>query len=221
MKSRLGETVPRRVSATVNVDYAKFNGDIREEWESLREHDVIFLIGIENPKPEASAALSIFEQDKKAGKKRIINKELLSEEMRKFVETYGIKYIRGGEIFEVRDEDGTVISDPFKPVDRRGNKRSIRINLDPVQYNNDMNDGINCYETLNLIIRRDSKENNFKAILETIRDLMNSSAVDRSMPPWLHDVFLGYGNPNSASFRLVIFYCIFSVSFLSYECYYD
>ena len=198
----MGETVPRRVSATVNVDLAKFSGDIREEWESLKEHDVVFLIGIENPKPEASAALSIYEQEKKSGKKRVIDKERLSEEMRNFTETYGIKYIRGGEIYELRDEDGNIISDHFKPVERRGNKRSVRINLDPVQYNNDINDGQGeIYETLNLIVRRDSKENNFKAILETIRDLLNSSTIDRSMPPWLHDVFLGYGNPSAASFR--------------------
>ena len=34
--------------------------------------------------------------------------------------------------------------------------------------------GPNVYETFNIIVRRDPKENNFKAVLESIRDLMNS-----------------------------------------------
>jgi hypothetical protein len=35
------------------------------------------------------------------------------------------------------------------------------------------------------------QENNFKAVLETIRDLMNTAYVGKAVPPWLHDVFLG------------------------------
>lgn len=33
------------------------------------------------------------------------------------------------------------------------------------------------------------------------RDLMNTSAVGQAMPPWLHDVFLGYGDPAGAHYR--------------------
>ncbi len=33
------------------------------------------------------------------------------------------------------------------------------------------------YKTLNILMRRKPKENNFKSILETIRDLMNTKAV--------------------------------------------
>jgi len=33
------------------------------------------------------------------------------------------------------------------------------------------------YKTFNLIMRRKAKENNFKAVLETIRDLMNTKCV--------------------------------------------
>jgi intron-binding protein aquarius len=47
------------------------------------------------------------------------------------------------------------------------------------------------YGTFNLLVRRKPKENNFKAVLETIRDLMNSKAI---VPEWLHDIFLGYGD---------------------------
>lgn len=53
------------------------------------------------------------------------------------------------------------------------------------------------YETLNVFLRRKPKENNFKAVLETIRDLMNINCV---VPDWLHDIILGYGDPSSAHY---------------------
>ena len=42
-----------------------------------------------------------------------------------------------------------------------------------------------------------AQENNFKAVLESIRDLMNEETV---MPAWLHDIFLGYGDPAAARY---------------------
>ena len=45
--------------------------------------------------------------------------------------------------------------------------------------------------------RRKPKENNFKAVLESIRDLMNEEVI---IPPWLHDIFLGYGDPGAAHY---------------------
>jgi hypothetical protein len=33
------------------------------------------------------------------------------------------------------------------------------------------------YKTFNLLIRRRAKENNFKAVLETVRDLMNQEEL--------------------------------------------
>lgn len=51
--------------------------------------------------------------------------------------------------------------------------------------------------TFNVLLRRDPRENNFKAVLETIRDLMNAHCV---VPDWLHDIVLGYGDPASAHY---------------------
>jgi hypothetical protein len=41
------------------------------------------------------------------------------------------------------------------------------------------------------------QENNFKAVLESIRDLLNEAAA---IPGWLHDIFLGYGDPGAAHY---------------------
>jgi intron-binding protein aquarius len=54
---------------------------------------------------------------------------------------------------------------------------------------------------MNLIVRRKSKENNFKSVLETARDVMNTEALGQAVPAWLHDVLLGYGNPAAAHYR--------------------
>ncbi|KAF2323779.1 hypothetical protein GH714_036894 [Hevea brasiliensis] len=51
------------------------------------------------------------------------------------------------------------------------------------------------YRTFNVLMRRKPKENNFKAILESIRDLMNEYCI---VPDWLHNIFLGYENPSAA-----------------------
>jgi intron-binding protein aquarius len=53
------------------------------------------------------------------------------------------------------------------------------------------------YETFNVLVRRRPEENNFKAVLETIRDLMQSDLV---VPDWLQKVFLGYGDASSAHY---------------------
>lgn len=53
------------------------------------------------------------------------------------------------------------------------------------------------YETFNILMRRKPKENNFKAVLETIRHLMNTECV---VPEWIHDIILGYGDPSAARY---------------------
>jgi len=57
-------------------------------------------------------------------------------------------------------------------------------------------------------MRRKPKENNFKAVLDTIRDLMNINCV---VPDWLHDIILGYGDPGSAHYSRLVFYIFYFV----------
>lgn len=74
-----------------------------------------------------------------------------------------------------------------------GTRRIFTLALDTAQYQTDIlkfqnGSGEDVYSRLNLLVRREAKENNFKAILSCIRDLMNA---DVSVPEWLHDVFFG------------------------------
>jgi hypothetical protein len=95
------------------------------------------------------------------------------------------------EIWEVRDEDDVVINEmggkpDARPGGRVGTKRVLKVHLDAAQYQHDLaaaardggnSDKAELYSSFNLLVRRKPKENNFKAVLETIRDLMNVDAV--------------------------------------------
>jgi intron-binding protein aquarius len=111
-----------------------------------------------------------------------------------------VVYCRGCEVYEVLDESKHVVDDRAPIESRRGHVRTFRVWLDSAQYQQDIiamkeKGAEDPYKTFNLLMRRKPKENNFKSILETIRDLMNTKAV---VPSWLHDVFLGYGDPAAA-----------------------
>ena len=84
----------------------------------------------------------------------------------------------------------------------RGDTRKYELRLDTAQYHSDaqaMAEGRSgdVYQTFNLLVRRKAKENNFKAILDSIRTLMTTPLV---VPEWLQDVLLGYGDPAAAAY---------------------
>jgi intron-binding protein aquarius len=83
-----------------------------------------------------------------------------------------------------------------------GHKRKLRVNLDSTQYYQDIQSGLDLYEKFNLLVRRDPKENNFKAVLHTIRSLLEDHRRQTlALPTWLRGVVLGNADPNSALFR--------------------
>jgi hypothetical protein len=103
------------VDCTVTVDISRFSGDMRAEWEGFREHDVVFLVCIENPLPDALAKLVEYENKQKASfKQRSASPDTEEEEFFDFARTFGIKYVRGGELFELRDEANVVLNDPTR-----------------------------------------------------------------------------------------------------------
>ncbi len=62
---------------------------------------------------------------------------------------------------------------------------------------------MSVYDSFHVLVRRIPQENNFRGVLESVRDVMNddASAGDEDVaviPTWLHDVLLGYGDPSLA-----------------------
>lgn len=181
-KPNIGEKQPSRVRADVTITLSTKH-EIKEEWEALRKHDVCFLITV-RPKHLPGTSYDLKEA---------------------FVSQVGLTYVRGCEIEGMLGPTGKVIEEGPEPKpEMEGNKRTFRVWLDCNQYRCDM---LNCvggkedvYKTFNVIMRRKPKENNFKAVLETIRSLMNTECV---VPDWLHDIVLGHGDPNSAHYSKI------------------
>lgn len=178
----IGENHPARVRADVTINLS-IRPEIKREWEQLRQHDVAFLVTV-RPTNTYGTRYNFKEP---------------------FIPQVGLTYVRGCEIEGMLDETGRVIEegpDP-RPV-LRGDKRTFRVWLDPNQYQQDMTGTVtgkeDVYETFNIIMRRKPKENNFKAVLETMKDLMNTECV---VPSWLHDIILGYGDPGAAHYKVM------------------
>lgn len=177
-KPNVGEDKPSRVRADITVNLS-VRREIKNEWEALRKHDVCLLLSVIAPKE-------------------------LPNPQGHFPDEWGIRYIRGCEVEGMLDENGRVIEEGPEPKpELKGETRTFRVWLDCNQYKIDMdniksnNGGEDVYETFNILMRRKPKENNFKAVLETIRDLMNTKCV---VPDWLLDIILGYGDPGAAHY---------------------
>ncbi|XP_057663610.1 RNA helicase aquarius [Diorhabda carinulata] len=179
-KPNIGEKRPSRVRADVTVNLA-VRPDIKTEWENLRKHDVCFLISVKPP--------------------NVIGTKYNYKEP--FLPQVGLTCIRGCEVEGMLDSNGRVIEDGPEPRPvLPGDQRTYRVWLDCNQYRDDMNNTNkgkeDVYEGFNILMRRKPKENNFKAVLETIRELMNTECV---VPEWLHDIILGYGDPSAANYK--------------------
>ena len=92
---------------------------------------------------------------------------------------YGLERLRGCEIVDAGE----------------GTERRMIIKLDPAQYQSDVTAGL-VYSGLNIVMRRRPAKNTFKAVLDTMRGLLNEHKY--AIPPWLHDTFLGFGDPSQA-----------------------
>lgn len=180
---KVGEKKPSRVRAdvTVNMEYTRV--DVKAEWEALRRHDIGFLVTLRAPNPP---------------EKRYDPKE-------PFIPQVGLIYVRGCEIEGIVGDDGKVAEEGLESKTKvTGDKRTWRVFLDPSQYRIDTDkllanpNSEDVYSTFNVFVRRRPKENNFKAVLESIRDLMNTNFV---VPEWLRDILLGYGDPASANYK--------------------
>lgn len=194
---RLGERVPSNVIGELVLDLYHCATSLISEWDELREFDNLFLVSVDASKMSAA---------------KLEERKVPDEEDFTFPDRYGVGAVRGVTVLEVRDEAGTILSDTALADEGRvnlvakGKRRILRVSLDPAQYAADATGrgstlGTNVYDTFNVVVRRHGRENNFKAVLETIRGLIRGGAnsMYRSIPSWLMPVLLGYGGDPSAS----------------------
>jgi len=165
---------------------SKLADRVRRDWDSLRPEDVVYLLAV---KPTADSH-------------RLTNGRSAQTNAQ---DTSGLLSLRTAEVVQILDESGRSVREPPKDqANDNGQKPRIRrliVNLDPAAFKTDgelkEQGRPDVYESVNVIVRRNQRENNFKRTLETIQSLALS---DVPMPAWLQEVFLGIGDPASASY---------------------
>ncbi len=211
-KPRVGETYPASVTAEVTIDVKHMRPDVRAEWDGLKQHDVVFMLTIAPSYPQGGMSNSN-------------NIDWKGQPTDVALKQAGLKHVRGCEILEIRDQDGKLMNDytgRVAPEDQggapRGTVRTLTVALDPMQYQSDLTTsstraGRDVYSNFTLLMRRNAKENNFKAVLESIRDLVADEEATSAIPSWLHDVILGYGDPADALYSAIDEKCLHTVDF--------
>ncbi|KAL5412172.1 hypothetical protein PMIN06_009475 [Paraphaeosphaeria minitans] len=179
--SKVGDQHPAYVRAEIILDVSRLQHPVRKEWESLRTDDVVFLLAVEGPDDQT----------------------MRNGNGRQNADHQGIHRLRCAEVVQIQDENGRPLRESANDDGfRRVRTRRLVVNIDAKQYQEDMDRVAqgrpNIYEQINLVVRRRGRENNFRPILESIRRLTLS---DIPAPSWLQEVFLGYGDPASASHR--------------------
>ena len=182
---KVGFDQPAHVRAEITLDVSSLADNVRREWESLHSGDTVFLLAVQPP--DGANGLTNGHTHLPSAK------------------SSGIAHLRTAEIVQLLDENGRMIRDDLQ--DQRngyGHKPRTRralVNLDPLAYKEDgeakSKGRPDIYDQINLIVRRRNRENNFKAVLESIKHLATS---DFTLPSWLQEVFLGYGDPTGARF---------------------
>ncbi|KAL8774528.1 MAG: hypothetical protein Q9209_000901 [Squamulea sp. 1 TL-2023] len=158
---------------------------VHREWESLRPDDVVYLLAV--VPIESSRDLTN------------------GHAMHARSHDFGLRALRAAEVEQVLDENGRMIREvPEMEINgyvRRPRLRRLIVRFDTTAWQLDSKRKAegkpDVYESLNVVIRRKGRENNFKKILETIKHLALS---DIPVPDWLQGVFLGFGDPSSATY---------------------
>ncbi|KAK4059110.1 hypothetical protein Trihar35433_11206 [Trichoderma harzianum] len=177
----VGDDKPSLVKAEVTFDARRLGDGVRREWDTLRPGDVVFLLAI-HPSPSAGQAAANG------------NKPAQSE-----AEKAGVLTVRSAEVVHITDDRGRHAREGGERLDQR---RRIQLKLDSATYAHDAEQAAagkpDVYAGINLLLRRNKRENNFKPVLEAIRTLVLS---EMPLPTWLHEVFLGYGDPAGAHYK--------------------
>lgn len=178
---KVGQVRPGFVRAEVILDVSRLTDNLRRDWDSLRPHDVVFLLAIKAH--DNSRSLT-------NGHSRVEGEDKL------------FTALRAAEVVQVLDGNGRALRVQQENGYSRPRQRRLLLDLDTTSYAPDKlksGRGGSEISSLNVIARRQGRENNFKPVLETIQSLVSSQA---SLPAWLQEVYLGYGDAKSASYPL-------------------
>ena len=182
----VGSQHPSFVRAEIALDTGRLAERLRLEWSALRPGDVVYLLSV-NPKERSTKRANGHFNNK-------VNSE-----------TSMLQVLRTAEIVQLQDTNGSILRehqpDQYEEPARRQRLGRLIVNIDSTAYRKDYEQKAagkpDVYDSINLIVRRKGRENNFSKILQTIRTL---TTVNTPVPSWLRDVFLGFGDPAGAHY---------------------
>ncbi|ANQ09853.1 Uncharacterized protein PCOAH_00040600 [Plasmodium coatneyi] len=159
----------KKVTAEIVIDLKyKYYERVNNEWNMIRPCDILFLVCVKNYTNYYKNKINVINDG----------------DLKKLL---GINYVRGCEVFKFADfaengEEGGAENSSLK---------RITVYLDYHQYQKDILNDPEIYNSFNLLVRRKQKENNFFYILNNIKTLI-MNPDDAVIPFWVHDIFLGY-----------------------------
>ena len=180
----VGEDFPREVIGEITYDLNDIQPEIRKEWENFKKFDTIFLIylnrDINRIIIRGAEINSLYDED---------DNNILSN-----LESYNINLYGNNtnkEKGEAKDNNNQVTI---------GFKRRMIVNLDPIQYTLDLKAGYLSNLNFHMILRRKSKENNFKSILQSIKNLIKEVNLfpNNFTDIILNKTFLNTQKPNNS-----------------------
>ncbi|CAK7266763.1 hypothetical protein SEPCBS119000_002196 [Sporothrix epigloea] len=205
----VGENKPSLVKADVAIDFRGVKDNVRRDWEALRPDDAVFLVSINVARQQSvhyGGAAAAAQSAQRLGITSIRTGEVIhgldSENRRDQSFQRGGRgdSSRGGGRGGQGGRGGRGQGNYQGPG--RNFVKHLQLRLDPTAFVDDTSkasDGASdVYDTINLIVRRSGRENNFKPVLDSIRSLVLS---DVPLVSWLHEVFLGYGDPAAATYK--------------------
>jgi intron-binding protein aquarius len=178
--AKVGSPNPAFVRAEIAIEVGRLADHIRREWDSLRPDDVVYLLAVQSSAPAQLGA-----------------RDQIAEAPR-------MTYLRTAEIVQVLDEQGRALRQQAGQTNGHGGRPRVRkllVNMDASAFKADKDRQAHgksdIYPLINVVARRKGRENNFKSILQTMQKLIVS---DMTLPSWLQDIFLGYGDPSGAQY---------------------
>ena len=182
---QVGSTKLTFVRVEIILDMSRLNDNVRAEWDNLRPNDVVFLLSV---KAADRSSMS-----------------MNGHTSLRADNDWEIKHVRAAEIVQLLDGNGRPLRDaqmsPINGFVARPGQRRLLVDIDSVKYKADLDRVAqgkpDICSTLNVLARRNRRENNFKPTLDTIQSLV---AADARLPTWFQDSFLGYGDPQSSNF---------------------
>ncbi|KJP85407.1 hypothetical protein AK88_04946 [Plasmodium fragile] len=159
----------KKVTAEIVIDLKyKYYERVNNEWNMIRPCDILFLVCVKNYTNHYRNKINVINDG----------------DLKKLL---GINYVRGCEVCKYAN----FVEDGEEGGAEKSSLKRITVYLDYHQYQKDILNDPEIYNSFNLLVRRKQKENNFFYILNNIKTLI-MNPDDAVIPFWVHDIFLGY-----------------------------